>query len=103
MAESFSYKLTNENDLFGFDFSPVLGASETLSTAICTVAVKDGSDSNPSAILYGGAVITGSKANQRIYGGISETTYRLTMTVTTSAGNTFELVGDLPVYDPSLI
>jgi hypothetical protein len=103
MADVFTYKLTTENELFSFDFSQVLGPAETLSTATCTVIVMNGTDTNPSAILFGGANITGQKANQRVYNGISEVTYRLIMTVTTSAGNTFVGLGDLPVYDPSLV
>lgn len=103
MAEAFTYKLTTENELFSFDFSQVLAASETLTTASCSVIVISGTDSNPSAILSGSAAITGPKASQRVTAGISEVTYRLIMTVTTSAGNTFTAVGDLPVYDPSLV
>lgn len=103
MAEAFSYKLTTENELFSFDFSQVLAVGETLSTATCTVIVKDGTDPTPSSILYGSAVITGAKANQRILGGVSEVTYRLIMTVTTSLSNTFTAVGDLPVYSSDLV
>jgi hypothetical protein len=103
MADAFTYKLVSENEVFNFDFSPALASGETLSTAVCTVTVQDGIDTNPSAILSGTAYISGPKASQRIYNGISETTYRLTMTVTTSLGNTFAAVGDLPVYDNSLV
>lgn len=103
MADTFTYKLTTENELFSFDFSQVLAPSETLSTASCSVTLMNGTDSSPLAILYGSATISGSKANQRVYNGVSECTYRLVMTVTTSAGNTFTAVGDLPVYDPSLV
>lgn len=103
MAESFSYKLTTENELFSFDFSQVLTTGETLLTASCSVIVKDGTDASPSSILYGSAAIVGSKATQRIYNGISEVTYRLVMTVTTSLSNTFTAVGDLTVYSSDLV
>lgn len=103
MAEAFTYKLTTESELFGFDFSQVLQPSETISTATCSVIVMNGTDSNPSDILVGSAAITGSKVNQRIAGGISEVTYRLFMTVTTSQSNTFTAIGDLPIYDGSLV
>lgn len=103
MAEAFTYKLTTDSELFAFDFSQVLGSGETLSTASCSVIVMNGTDSNPSAILSGTAAITGSKANQRVVNGVSEVTYRLIMTVTTSASNTFTAIGDLPVYDPSVV
>lgn len=103
MADSFSYKLTTENELFGFDFSQVLDSGESISTASCSVIVMTGTDPNPSNILIGSAIITGTKANQRIANGISEVTYRLIMTITTSLGNTYTLVGDLPIYDGSII
>jgi hypothetical protein len=103
MADAFTYKLTTDSELFGFDFSQVLSTGETLSTATCSVIVMNGTDPSPSAILAGSAVITGSKANQRVSGGVSEVTYRLLMTVTTSLGNTFTAVGDLPIYDGSLV
>jgi hypothetical protein len=103
MAEAFTYKLTTESELFSFDFSQVLSPTETISTASCSVLVMDGTDTNPNAILSGGATISGSKANQRVKDGISEVTYRLVMTITTSATNTYTAVGDIPVYDPSLV
>jgi hypothetical protein len=103
MADNFTYKLTTENELFSFDFSQVLAPTETLSTASCSVILMSGTDASPSSILYGSASITGSKASQRVYNGVSECTYRLVMTVTTSNANTFTLVGDLPIYDPSLV
>jgi hypothetical protein len=65
--------------------------------------VVDGDDPNPSSILTGTVSISGSKASIRVLGGISETTYRLVMTIVTSSTNTYTAVGDLPVYDPSLI
>jgi len=103
MAESFSYKLTPESQLFSFDFSQVVQASETILAATCTAIVKDGTDPDPTAILVGSPSISGSKASQRIAGGISEVTYRIEMTITTSQGNIYVGVGDLAVYDPSLV
>lgn len=103
MAESFSYKLTTENELFSFDFSQVLSTGETINSATCTVLVKDGTDPSPSSILVGSAVVVGAKASQRISGGISEVTYRLVMTVVTSLGNTYTATGDLPVYATDVV
>ena len=103
MADAFSYKLTTENELFTFEFSQVLGVSETLSTATCTIVVKDGADGNPSSMLVGSAAISGTKASQRLSGGVDNVTYRVIMTVTTSAGNTFVGVADLPVYAPTTV
>jgi hypothetical protein len=103
MADAFTYKLTTESELFSFDFSQVLAATETISTANCSVLVVDGEDTNPSSILTGTVSISGSKASIRVIDGISEVTYRLVMTIVTSSTNTYTAVGDLPVYDPSLI
>jgi len=103
MADSFSYKITTESELFTFDFSQVLSPSETISTATCSVIVMNGTDPSPSAILSGTAVISNMTASQRVVNGISEVTYRLEMTITTSQGNTYVGVGDLPIYDASLV
>jgi len=100
MSGDFSYKLTTENELFTFDFSPILRTGETISSAACTVEVKDGEDPNPSNILVGSAQINGALVVQRISGGVNGVTYRLIMTVTTSLTNVYTLVGDLPVYTP---
>jgi hypothetical protein len=103
MAESFSYKITSESELFTFDFSQVLSPSETISTATCTAVVMNGTDANPSNIIVGSAVIVNQTASQRIANGLSEVTYRLRMTITTSQGNTYVGVGDLTIYDYTLV
>ena len=77
MSAAFSYKITTENEQFTFDFTPVLGTSETLTAATCVVEVKEGTDSNPSAIMSGTPIINGTKVAQRIYGGLDGVTYRL--------------------------
>jgi hypothetical protein len=97
----FSYKYTTESELFTFDFNPVLGTGETLSTASCTAITLQGTDLNPSIILSGIPVINSGKATQRVVGGVADNTYRLIMTVTTNQSNTFTCTGDIPVYDPS--
>lgn len=103
MAESFSYKLTNENELFAFDFGQVLAYNETISTATSSIIVMDGVDASPSSMLIGSPAITNTKVNQRLSGGISEVTYRLIITITTSQGNVVTAVGDLPVYANNLV
>jgi len=100
MSGVFSYKLTTENELFTFDFSPIIASGEVINTAACVVQVKDGSDPNPSAILVGSPAISGAQVVQRVYGGLNGVTYRLEMTVTTSLTNVYTLVGDLAIYSP---
>lgn len=97
----FTYKLTTESENFTFDFNPVLGTGETLSTATCTAVTQQGSDTSPSSILVGSPAIGSGKATQRVSGGVDDNTYRLIMTVTTSLGNTLTLTGDIPVYSPT--
>jgi len=98
MAESFSYKITTESELFTFDFTQVLSPSETISTATCTVIVMNGDDPTPNNIIVGAAVINNQTASQRIANGVNDVTYRLVMTITTSQGNTYVGVGDLNIY-----
>ena len=100
MSGSFSYKITTENEQFTFDYSPVLGTTETILSATCTVEVKEGTDPTPSAILVGSPSISGSQVAQRVSGGLDGVIYRLQMTATTSATNVYTIVGDLPVLSP---
>ena len=103
MANAFSYKITNESELFTFDYSPVLGAGENILSATCSVQVMSGTDSSPSSILTGSPFISGSLVSQRISNGVSEVTYRITMTATTDKTNIYTVVGDLPVYASDLV
>jgi len=101
MSASFSYKLTTENEQFTFDFSPVLGSTETISSAACTVTVQEGTDSSPSSIMSGSPAISGSKVTQRIYNGLDGVIYRLQMSATTSLSNVYTIVADLQVISPT--
>ena len=100
MSQSFSYKLTTENEQFTFDFSNLLGVGETIGSASMVVEVKEGTDANPSAILSGTPAISGTRVAQRIFGGVDGVTYRLELSVTTSATNVYTAVADLPVIAP---
>lgn len=100
MSSSFSYKLTTENEQFTFDFSTVLGTGETISSAAMNVEVVQGTDPAPLSILVGTPTINGSRVAQRISGGLDEVTYRLELTINTSASNIYTLVADLPVLAP---
>jgi hypothetical protein len=102
-VNTFSYKLTTENELFSFDFSQVLATGETISTAASSLIVISGVDPNPSSMLVSTPLISNPQVAQRIYNGVANNLYRLIMTVTTSAGNTYTGMADLPVYDPTSI
>ena len=97
---AFSYKLTTESENFAFSYANILASTETIVSADLVVEVKDGSDSNPTAIVSGTPTINGAIVSQRILGGLDSVTYRLEMTATTSLGNVYTLVGDLPVLAP---
>lgn len=103
MADTFSYKITTEVRPLTFDFAQVIGSGETISTAATSIIVRDGTDANPSAMLSGAPTISGTKVTQKVTGGISEVTYRLIVTITTSASNTYVSIGDLPVYSVSVV
>jgi len=98
MSQSFSYKLTTENEQFTFDFSNVLGSTETISgTPAVAITVKEGTDPSPSSMLLGVALVSGSRVAQRIYGGLDQVTYTIAVTITTSLTNVYTYVADLPV------
>jgi hypothetical protein len=103
MADTFSYKIPTESALFTFDFSQVLEPTETISTAVCTIIVMSGVDANADDMIVNAAIIDGQTAMQRIEGGVSEVSYRLVMTVTTSESNTYVGVGDISVYGAELV
>lgn len=100
MSAAFSYKITTENEQFTFDFSTVMSTGETISSASCTVQVKDGSDASPSAILLGSPVVSGQLVAQRIYNGLDGVIYNIQMSVISSLANTYTIVADLPVLAP---
>ena len=101
MANSFTYKILNENELFSFDYSQVLQPNETIVSAAANVILMNGVDPTPSAILSGSPVVSTPKVSQRIINGLNEVTYRLEMTATTNQGNIFTAVGDITTYDAS--
>jgi hypothetical protein len=98
MSEAFSYKFVDEKKPLSFDFTEVLAPTENLVTATCTVIVIDGVDATPSGILNGSTTIAGTLVYQKVQAGLAGVTYRLVMTVTTSASSTLVAIGDLPVY-----
>ena len=100
MSATFSYKITTENEQFTFDFSPIMSSSETISSATCTIEVKEGTDPSPSSIKVGTPAISGQTVAQRISGGLDGVIYRIEVTATTSLTNVYTIVADLPVLAP---
>ena len=87
-------KRPNENRLYAFDFTNLLGTSETISTvASVTADTPSGAD----ALTIGSTSISGANAQVRLSGGTDGYTYTVTCQITTSASNTLEDVGRLKV------
>lgn len=81
----------------GFDFTPLLAAGETISSAGVSTWVYTGVDPNPTSIISGSAAISGSIVNQLITGGQPGTIYVLVCSIVTSLGQTADLIGYLAV------
>lgn len=71
------------------DFARWMAAGETISSCTWSCSVHEGIDPAPQAMLQGAATHSGSKATQKVAGGIEGVIYLFSGTVTTSAGNTF--------------
>lgn len=85
-----------------FDFISVLEPSETISSATVTASVYTGYDSNPSAILSGAPIVSGTTVKQYVTGGVTGTIYGITCTIRTSLGETMTQSGFLAI-DPVLV
>ena len=97
-------KAPTESILYGVDFTKLLLSAETISTVTIsdspTGQLTIGAGSANVASFpndEGGTVAVGKGAQFRISGGTAGTTYTLTVTVTTSAGNTRVIVCSLQV------
>ena len=55
----FDPKTPQEEDSFGFDYTDLLSAGETIVSAVVTVDVIDGVDPSPGAIIAGSASVAG--------------------------------------------
>ncbi len=85
-----------------FDFTSSLGATETISTQACTATVYSGTDPSPGSLIAGAATASGNVVTQKILGGVVGVIYEIACKITTSTGQTLQLVGYLPVL-PDLI
>lgn len=86
-------KQPTESRLYTMEFASNMEESETI-TAVSSVTAT------PSGLtLSGGAGFNGTRATQRISGGVAGTRYKVTFVVTTSNGNTLEGEGYLRVTE----
>lgn len=93
----FSPKLQGATEIYTFPFASLLGQGVTISTAAVTAAVYSGTDASPSSIVSGSATISGTNVAQKITAGTEGVTYLLTCSITTSDGQTLQLIAYLPV------
>ena len=94
-----SDKKTTTTEWFTFDFTNMLASGESLSsiTSVVNTKISGGSDATPSAMLSGSASISGKTVLQLVTGGLNGRTYKMVVTVSTSASNTLVLTAYLPV------
>lgn len=71
MTTRFDSKDPGEQVTLGFDFT-ALGVPTSPEIEI---EVRSGEDANPTALLLGPAVVTGSKVFQRVQGGLDDVDY----------------------------
>ena len=94
-------KSTSETRIETFDFTSLLTAAETISTAGVTAIVYSGLDTAASSLISGTATISGKTVTQKVAGGVLGVTYVLKCSITTSLGQTLALSGFLAVVPDS--
>lgn len=77
-----------------WDFASRLATGESLSSATVSSTVYSGSASAPT---LGTVSVSGTRATHTLGGGVAGDTYLLSVAAVTSAGQTLNLVGFLPI------
>lgn len=93
-------KLADETEFYGFDYSQLLAAGETITDATFSITVLEGTDADADDMLSGSAVINGSIVTILLTGGVENVHYNLHCAAETSAGQTMSLSEDFWVRDP---
>ena len=99
MSATFSDKDDDEIISVGFDFASLLATGETISTAVFGIRSVGANDTGAAAMLSGAATIAGSIATQKIIAGQVGVNYRVSCTITTSAGLKYVESADLAVTE----
>ena len=95
----FTPKRASEQEVFTVDFTSLLAAGETITSAVWGNSVVRGTDVTPGAMIVGSATISGALVSQVIKGGAVDGFYAPVCTAQTSAGQTLTL----PVYGDGLL
>lgn len=91
-------KYAGETKDYPFDFaSQLVGAAETLVSAVATASVYSGVDASPSALVNPAPAILNSVATLRTQAGVVGTIYVVTVTGTSSLGQIMILQAYLTV------
>ena len=95
----FSSKEPIEVVVVTFDFYNLLdnNVTETIVTTVWAISVTKGIDPTPNAMLSGTPTTSGSISSSKIIGGISDNTYSISCTATTSSSQVFRLTGSIDV------
>jgi hypothetical protein len=97
--KSFSAKDPRESIIVSMDFTKLLSAGESITSASTTSAAVISSDPNAGDMITGPTTVTGNISSQRIEGGLSGVTYLLSAIAVTDQGNTIVLSGQLLVQN----
>ena len=94
----FSPKRPGETVTLTFDFSNVLGTTETITSSTWTAEVREGEDVSPTiSMVVGSPTISGDLVSHLIGSGIDETTYGIVCEINTNTSQVVQGVGLLKV------
>ena len=93
----FQPKLLGESRTLQFDFASRLDVGVTISTKVVTSTVYSGTDASPSSMISGSASSSGTIVSQLVIGGTLGVVYYLICTITTSDGQTLQMMGFLAI------
>lgn len=95
----FSPKRTGETIALTFDFVNVLGSTETISSAVWSVEVVEGTDASPGDMISGSETVASTKVTQLITDGVNRVVYRMVCQANTSMGQEIQGTALLEVND----
>lgn len=96
---TFSPKDPDETIYYGLDFAALLNTGETISSATVSIRATQGTDPAPAAMLSGAPILDGATVKHLVTGGVAGCVYQLSVSVVTSAGQTFIEAAPLKVLE----
>ena len=93
--KKFDAKDPRESIILSFDFTKLLAKDEVIATAACFTSVLVGVDPTHEDMIVGPTTFTGNVCSQRVEHGVADVTYIVSCLITTSAGNTIVLSGQM--------